>query len=314
MKTTMFEDSGFMSRHIGPRERDLDQMLKAIGVGSLDQLIDETIPASIRLKSAPTLEAPFSENDFIEHLRSVARKNKILKSYLGQGYYGCITPSVIQRNVFENPGWYTQYTPYQPEISQGRLEALLNFQTMVIDMTAMEVANASLLDEGTAAAEAMTMLHGIVNKQTNGSPANKFFVSELCYVQTISVIKTRASAIGIEVVVGDHRNVKFDKTFFAAIVQYPAQDGAVHDYRQFIESVHAAGALVIVASDLLSLALLTPPGEFGADVVVGNSQRFGVPMGFGGPHAGFFAARNEHIRTMPGRIIGVSIDAQNNKA
>ena len=314
MKTTMFEDSGFVSRHIGPRERDLDQMLKAIGVGSLDQLIDETIPASIRLKSAPTLEAPFSENDFIEHLRSVARKNKILKSYLGQGYYGCITPSVIQRNVFENPGWYTQYTPYQPEISQGRLEALLNFQTMVIDMTAMEVANASLLDEGTAAAEAMTMLHGIVNKQTNGSPANKFFVSELCYVQTISVIKTRASAIGIEVVVGDHRNVKFDKTFFAAIVQYPAQDGAVHDYRQFIESVHAAGALVIVASDLLSLALLTPPGEFGADVVVGNSQRFGVPMGFGGPHAGFFAARNEHIRTMPGRIIGVSIDAQNNKA
>jgi glycine dehydrogenase len=314
MKTTIFEDSGFVSRHIGPRERDLDQMLKAIGVGSLGQLIDETIPPSIRLKSAPSLEAPLSEHDFIEHLRSVARRNKVLKSYLGQGYYGCITPSVIQRNVFENPGWYTQYTPYQPEISQGRLEALLNFQTMVIDMTAMEVANASLLDEGTAAAEAMTMLHGIVNKQTNGSPANKFFVSELCFAQTIAVIKTRASAIGIEVVVGDHRNAKLDKTYFAAIVQYPAQDGAVFDYRQFIESVHATGALVIVASDLLSLALLTPPGEFGADVVVGNSQRFGVPMGFGGPHAGFFAARNEHIRTMPGRIIGVSIDAQNNKA
>ncbi|MCX6144460.1 MAG: glycine dehydrogenase, partial [Ignavibacteriales bacterium] len=314
MKTTMFEDSGFVSRHIGPRERDLDQMLKAIGVGSLNQLIDETIPPSIRLKSAPTLEAPLSEHDFIENLRSVARKNKVLKSYLGQGYYDCITPSVIQRNVFENPGWYTQYTPYQPEISQGRLEAMLNFQTMVIDLTAMEVANASLLDEGTAAAEAMTMLHGIVNKQTNGSPANKFFVSELCYAQTISVIRTRASAIGIEIVVGDHRNVKLDKTYFAAIVQYPAQDGAVYDYRQFIESVHATGALVIVASDLLSLALLTPPGEFGADVVVGNSQRFGVPMGFGGPHAGFFAARNEHIRTMPGRIIGVSIDAQNNRA
>lgn len=310
----MFEDGGFASRHIGPRERDLEQMLKAIGVRSLDQLIDETIPQSIRLKSAPTLGSALSENDFLEDLRSIARKNKVLKSYLGQGYYGCITPSVIQRNVFENPGWYTQYTPYQPEISQGRLEALLNFQTMVIDMTAMEVANASLLDEGTAAAEAMTMLHGIVNKHSNGSPANKFFVSELCFAQTISVIKTRASAIGIEVVVGDHQNVKFDKTYFAAIVQYPAQDGAVHDYRQFIDSVHAAGALVIVASDLLSLALLTPPGNFGADVVVGNSQRFGVPMGFGGPHAGFFATRNEHIRTMPGRIIGVSIDAQNNKA
>jgi glycine dehydrogenase len=314
MKTTIFEESGFVSRHVGPREQDLPQMLKAIGVQSLDQLIGETIPASIRLTSAPTLEAPVSEHDFLENLRSVAAKNKVLKSYLGQGYYGCITPSVIQRNVFENPGWYTQYTPYQPEISQGRLEALLNFQTMVIDMTGMDVANASLLDEGTAAAEAMTMLYGIVNKRASDSPANKFFVSDRCFAQTISVIKTRASAIDIEVVVGDHRSVKLDKSFFAAIVQYPAEDGAVLDYRQFIQSVHELGALVIVAADLLSLALLTPPGEFGADIVVGNSQRFGVPMGFGGPHAGFFAAKNEYIRTMPGRIIGVSVDAQNNQA
>ncbi len=314
MKMTIFEESGFASRHIGPRERDLDQMLKAIGVQSLDQLIDETIPHSIRLSSAPTLKPPLSEHGFLEYLRSVAQKNKVLKSYLGQGYYGCDTPSVILRNVFENPGWYTQYTPYQPEISQGRLEALLNFQTMVIDMTGMKVANASLLDEGTAAAEAMTMLHGIVNKQSTGSPANKFFVSELCFAQTISVIKTRASAIGIDVVIGDHRNLTFDKTYFGALVQYPAQDGAVHDYRQLINSAHSNGSLVIVASDLLSLALLTPPGEFGADVVVGNSQRFGVPMGYGGPHAGFFATTNEHLRTMPGRIIGVSIDAQNNQA
>ncbi len=314
MNTTIFEDAGFASRHIGPRGRDLDSMLSAIGLTSLDQLIDETIPATIRLKKEPTLTAPVSEHDFLENLRIIARKNKVLKSYLGQGYFGCITPSVIQRNVFENPGWYTQYTPYQPEISQGRLEALLNYQTMVMDMTGMEVANASLLDEGTAAAEAMSMLHGIVNKQANGSPADKFFVSDTCLAQTIAVIKTRASAIGIEVVIGDHRTVKLDRTCFAAIVQYPAQDGVVEDFRAFIQSAHTAGALVIVASDLLSLALLTPPGEFGADIVVGNSQRFGVPMGYGGPHAGFFAARNEYIRNMPGRIIGVSIDVHNNRA
>jgi glycine dehydrogenase len=314
MKTTVFDENGFASRQIGPRERDLDSMLKTIGVGSFDQLIDETIPPAIRLNAAPALAPPVSEYEFVQNLRAIARKNKVLKSYLGQGYYGCITPAVIQRNIFENPGWYTQYTPYQPEISQGRLEALINFQTMVMDMTGMDVANASLLDEGTAAAEAMTMLYGIVNKKTNGSPALKFFVSETCYAQTIAVIRTRASAVGFEVVVGDHRTVKMDKSFFAAIVQYPGQDGAVHDFRKFIDDAHATGALVIAASDLLSLALFTPPGEFGADVVVGNSQRFGVPMGYGGPHAGFFATRNEYIRTLPGRIIGVSVDANNNRA
>ena len=314
MKTTLFDEDGFASRHIGPRERDLDSMLRTIGVNSLDQLIDETIPEAIRLKKEPALAAPVSEYEFSQNLRAIARKNKVLKSYLGQGYYGCITPSVIQRNIFENPGWYTQYTPYQPEISQGRLEALINYQTMVMDMTGMDVANASLLDEGTAAAEAMTMVYGIVNKKTNGSPALKFFVSDTCFAQTIAVIKTRASAAGFEVVVGDHRTVKLDKSFFAAIVQYPAQDGEVHDFRKFIEDTHASGALVIAASDLLSLALFAPPGEFGADVVVGNSQRFGVPMGYGGPHAGFFATRNEFIRSLPGRIIGVSVDANNNMA
>jgi glycine dehydrogenase len=314
MKTKLFDDTGFAQRHIGPRDRDLEPMLHSIGTGSLDQLIDETIPGAIRLTSEPNLSAPVSEYTFLENLRAIARKNKVLKSYLGQGYYGCITPTVIQRNVFENPGWYTQYTPYQPEISQGRLEALLNFQTMVMDMTAMEVANASLLDEGTAAAEAMSMLHGIVNKKTNGSPADKIFVSDTCFAQTIAVIRTRASAVGIEVVVGDHRSAKIDASFFAAIVQYPAQDGAVNDYRDFIQAAHASGALVIVASDLMSLGLLTPPGDFGADVVIGNSQRFGVPMGYGGPHAGFFATKNEYIRNLPGRIIGVSIDAQNNRA
>lgn len=314
MDTTLFENSDFASRHIGPRERDLDPMLKTVGVKSFDQLIDETIPETIRLKTGPSLSPPVSEHDFLENLRSIARLNNVLKSCLGQGYYGCIAPSVIERNIFENPGWYTQYTPYQPEISQGRLEALINFQTMVMDMTAMEVANASLLDEGTAAAEAMSMSHSIVNKQTNGSPADRFFVSDTCFAQTIDVIKTRALAVGIEVVVGDHRQVKLDRSFFAAIVQYPAQDGCVHDFRPFIQAAHAAGTMVIMATDLLSLALLTPPGEFGADVVVGNSQRFGIPMGYGGPHAGFFGTRNEYIRSMPGRIIGVSIDAHENIA
>ena len=311
---TPFENSSFAPRHIGPQDRDLAPMLEAVGASSLEELIDQTIPPAIRLGKEPGLAAPVSEQEFLERLRVIAGKNSVFKSYLGQGYYGCVTPSVILRNVFENPGWYTQYTPYQPEISQGRLEALLNFQTMVMDITGMEVANASLLDEGTAAAEAMTMLHGIVNKHTNGSPADKIFVSDACFAQTISVVKTRASAIGIEVVVGDHRRINLDRSFFAAVIQYPAQDGAVEDYRHFIEAAHAAGGLVIVASDLLSLALLTPPGEFGADVVVGNSQRFGVPLGYGGPHAGFFATRNEYIRSLPGRIIGVSIDAQNNRA
>jgi len=314
MNRSLFAENGFQSRQIGPHDQDLQQMLKTVDVESLDDLIAQTVPASIRLKGDLNVQPPLSEFKFLQTLRTVAAKNKVVKSYLGQGYYGCITPSVIQRNVFENPGWYTQYTPYQPEISQGRLEALLNYQTMVMDLAGMKVANASLLDEGTAAAEAMTMVYGIVNKQANGHPAKKFFVSDTCYVQTIDVIRTRASAIGIEVVVGDHRKPVLDKSFFGAIAQYPAEDGSVYDFRRLIEAAHRVGALAIVASDLLSLALLAPPGEFGADVVVGNSQRFGVPMGYGGPHAAFFATKEEHIRHMPGRIIGVSIDAQGNQA
>lgn len=309
-----FEEHDFQTRHIGPGERETEEMLKAVGVNSLDQLIDETIPAGIRMKKPLDLPPAMSEFHFLEHVRSIARKNRIYKSYLGQGYYNCVTPPVIQRNIFENPGWYTQYTPYQAEIAQGRLEALLNFQTMVMDMTGMQVANASLLDEGTAAGEAMSMAYGIVNRQHNGHPANRFFVSHRCFLQTIEVVKARAWALGIDVVVGDHEAVTLDRSFFGALVQYPAEDGAVLDYRAFIQRVHDVGALAIVATDLLSLALLTPPGEFGADVVVGNSQRFGVPMGYGGPHAAFFATKNEYIRHLPGRIIGVSIDAHHTTA
>ena len=310
----MIEQSDFQSRHLGPNDRDTAAMLRTIGVDSLDKLIDETVPPSIRLKQDLRLPGPVSEYQYLESLRTIAQKNRVVKSFLGQGYYGCVVPSVIKRMVFENPGWYTQYTPYQPEISQGRLEALLNFQTMVADLTGMDVANASLLDEGTAAAEAMTMVHGIANKTTNGHPAQKLFVSGTCFKQTIEVIKTRALPLNIELVFGDHRTARFDNSYFGAIVQYPSEDGAVEDYRSFIGEAHRVGALVIVASDLLSLALLTPPGEFGADVVVGNSQRFGIPLGYGGPHAAFFSTRNEHIRALPGRIIGVSIDAQKSPA
>ena len=314
MINPVFQEDDFRDRHIGPRKEDLDSMLGTIGVASLERLIDETIPSAIRMNSPLHLPAPSSEHHYLQAIREIAKKNRIFKSMLGQGYYHCITPSVIARNIFENPGWYTQYTPYQPEISQGRLEALLNFQTMIIDMTAMEVANASLLDEGTAAAEAMTMAYGIVNKKLDGAPRNRFFVSKKCFAQTIDVILTRAEAVGIEVLVGDHNTTSIDASMFGAIVQYPDEEGAVVDYRRFIESAHANGALAIVAADLLSLALLMPPGEFGADIVVGSSQRFGVPMGYGGPHAAYFATRNEFIRHMPGRIIGVSIDAQNNRA
>ncbi len=302
----------FQSRHIGPGEEDLPSMLDSIGAPSLDALIDETIPASIRLKTPLNLPGALSEHRYLNMLATIARKNKPFRSYIGLGFHDCMVPPVIQRNILENPGWYTQYTPYQAEVSQGRLEALLNFQTMVMDLTKMEVANASLLDEGTAAAEAMTMAHGLVTRQS--ARATKFFVSDTCFPQTIDVLKTRAHPLGFELVMGNHSAAPIDSTYFGAIVQYPAQDGSVNDYRSFIEKVHAAGGLVVVATDLLSLALLTPPGEFGADIVVGNSQRFGVPLGFGGPHAAFFATKNEYIRTMPGRIIGVSIDAHNNRA
>jgi len=313
MKNT-FDHNDFQARHIGPQADELQSMLDTLGVASLDELIDQTVPASIRRKAPLRLPEAMSEHEYLRWIRSVAGKNRVLTSYLGQGYHGTITPSVIRRNIFENPGWYTQYTPYQAEISQGRLEALLNYQTMIIDLTGMKVANASLLDEGTAAGEAMAMFHSLAAREMNGTPKNKFLVSANVLAQTIEVVKSRAIPLGIDVVVGDHEQVTLDATFFGALLQYPAQDGAVTDYSGFIDRVHEAGGMVAVAADLLSLALLTPPGEFGADVVLGNSQRFGVPMGFGGPHAGYFATRNEHIRVMPGRIIGVSIDAHGRRA
>ncbi len=304
----------FSSRHIGPNETELEEMLKVIGVESLDDLIDDTIPANIRLKQDLDLPEAITEFRMLQELKNVAKKNKVFKSYIGLGYSDCIVPSVIQRNIFENPGWYTQYTPYQSEISQGRLEALLNFQTMVMDLTAMEVANASLLDEGTAAAEAMTMCHRLRSRELIQREANCFFVSHKCLPQTIDILKTRAEPLDIQLAIGDFQDFEFDEKTYGAIVQYPDVNGNIYDFSNFIKQAHDVGALVTVAADLLSLALLTPPGEQGADVVVGSSQRFGVPLGYGGPHAGYFAAREDFKRHMPGRIIGVSKDTHGNPA
>ena len=300
----------FEPRHNGSGKEDLDAMLKTIGVESLDQLIEQTVPDHIRLESPMKLGKPMSEQEMLNYVRSVAAKNKTFKSYIGMGYYGTIVPPVILRNIMENPGWYTAYTPYQAEIAQGRLEALINFQTMVIDLTGMQIANASLLDEATAAAEAMWMMHSV----DNGKHGNIFFVSENCHPQTINVLNTRALPLGIQLQIGDHRNMKFDEKTFGALVQYPAGDGAVYDYTEFCKSAKANGSYVVVATDLLALTLLTPPGEFGADAVVGSAQRFGVPMGYGGPHAAFLATKDEFKRSMPGRIIGVSIDSHGNNA
>src|SRR5882757_363293 len=306
--------SEFLGRHIGPNEEETAQMLKIIGLGSLDELIDKTIPASIRSKEGLSLAGPVSEHQYLTELKQLASRNKVYKSYIGQGYYDIIVPSVILRNVFENPGWYTQYTPYQAEIAQGRLESLLNFQTMVADLTALPLANASLLDEGTAAAEAMTMFFNLKNKDHDHITTPKFFVDTNVFAQTRDILLTRAIPVGIQLVEGDYRSAAIDSSYFGAIIQYPASDGSVEDHRQFIQQVHTAGGYVVMATDLLALTLLTPPGELGADVAVGNSQRFGVPMGFGGPHAAFFAAKDDFKRSIPGRIIGVSIDAQGNRA
>lgn len=300
----------FVKRHISPMENDTDAMLKTIGVSSIDQLIDETIPSHIRLKERMKLPAAMGEMELLAMLKEISEKNIIHKNFIGMGYYGTHTPNVVLRNIFENPGWYTAYTPYQAEIAQGRLEALLNYQTMIIDLTGMEIANASLLDEGTAAAEAMHMLHA----ETKNVQATKFFVSELCFPQTIDVLKTRTEPIGVELVIGNHETIVLDETYFGALIQYPAGNGAVLDYTEFMAKAMAAGVKVAVAADLLSLTLLTPPGEWGADVVLGSAQRFGVPMGYGGPHAGFFATKDAYKRQMPGRLIGISIDAQGNTA
>jgi glycine dehydrogenase len=304
------EAVSFIPRHIGPSDADVRAMLDLLGYDSLDSLIDATVPAGIRFKKPLAIHAPMTEYEALANLRSIARKNQISRSYLGLGYYDTVTPPVIQRNVLENPGWYTAYTPYQAEIAQGRLEALLNFQTMVMDLTGLEIANASLLDEGTAAAEAMAMSYAV-----RGKPGKeKFFVSDECHPQTIDVVKTRAHARGVEVIVGDWKKASLTDDIFGALIQYPATDGAVYDYRRFCDRAHAVSAMVTVATDLMSLVLLTPPGEWGADIAVGNSQRFGVPLGYGGPHAAFFATKDEFKRQLPGRIIGVSRDADGKPA
>ncbi|MBA3339420.1 MAG: glycine dehydrogenase, partial [Geodermatophilaceae bacterium] len=300
----------FVPRHVGPSAAEIAEMLATIGYASLDELIDATIPRGIRLSRPLAIRAGRSEHEALAALRTRAAKNRVFRSYLGYGYHDTLVPPVIQRNILENPGWYTAYTPYQAEISQGRLEALLNFQTMVIDLTGLEIANASLLDEGTAAAEAMSMAY-----QAKGSAAkNTFYVDARCHPQTIAVVQTRARARGIETRVADMTATPLADDAFGALLQYPTTDGEVLDYAATCDAIHRAGALAIVAADLMSLVLLTPPGEWGADVCVGNSQRFGVPLGYGGPHAAFFATRDEFKRILPGRIIGVSRDASGRPA
>ncbi|HYJ79592.1 MAG TPA: aminomethyl-transferring glycine dehydrogenase, partial [Longimicrobiaceae bacterium] len=309
-RTALTHTDTFVRRHLGPDEAEVRRMLDALGYGSLDELIDATVPASIRLKRPLALGPERSEHELTAELRAIAQRNQVFRSFIGMGYHDCIVPPVIQRNVLENPGWYTQYTPYQAEIAQGRLEALLNFQTMVIDLTALPIANASLLDEGTAAAEAMALAY----LAAGSDERRAFFVSERCHPQTIEVVRTRARPRGFEVLVGDHATFDFATPVFGVLLQYPASDGGVDDYAAFAGRAREAGAVVTAACDLLALCLLTPPGEWGADIAVGNTQRFGVPLGFGGPHAAFFACRDEFKRQIPGRIIGVSTDAQGQPA
>ena len=304
----------FVNRHIGIREEDLPEMLSAIGVESLDELIDKTVPKSIRMTKELDLTPAMTEVEFSEHIQSIGKRNKLYKSYIGLGYYDTIVPAVIKRNVLENPGWYTAYTPYQAEIAQGRLEALLNFQTMVSDLTGLEIANASLLDEATAAAEAMIMLYNSRSRAAVKKGVSKFFVSADCYPQTIDLLHTRSTPLGIELTIGNHNEVHLSDEFFGALLQYPAVNGEVNDLSAFVEKAHGVGAYVAVAADLMSLVLLKSPGSWGADVVVGNTQRFGVPLGYGGPHAAFFATKEEFKRHIPGRISGVSIDSQGNPA
>ena len=301
--------STFALRHIGANEQQIEQMLQVLGVDSLDELIAQTIPAAIRLNKPLKLPEAQSESAALAKLKAIAASNQVYRSFIGRGYYNCITPAVILRNVLENPGWYTAYTPYQAEIAQGRLTALLNYQTMIVDLTGLEIANSSLLDEGTAAAEAMSMSYGICKTK-----ANAFFVDAGCHPQTIEVVKTRALPLGIEVIVDDCNNFDFATPIFGALLQYPATDGTINNYRSFIEQVHEVKAIATVAADILSLALLTPPGEFGADIAVGSTQRFGVPLGYGGPHAAYFATKEKYQRQVPGRIVGVSKDVHGKPA
>src|SRR2546421_3833535 len=303
-----FDVNSFACRHIGPNEDEVAAMLREFGFDDPDSLIAAPVPGNIRLDRSLDLPQAKSEAEALAELRAIANKNKLARSFIGAGYSDCITPPVIQRNILENPGWYTAYTPYQAEIAQGRLEALLNFQQMIVDLTALDIANASLLDEATAAGEAMALCHAVVpNRKT-------FFVADNCHPQTIAVLQTRAKPLGIEIKIGDYSRFKFDDAVFGALIQYPATDGAIYDYAEFVRKAHDAGALVVVAADILALTLLKPPGEFGADVAVGNTQRFGVPLGFGGPHAAFFATRDQFKRHMPGRLVGVSHDTEGRPA
>ncbi len=296
----------FVNRHIGPRDSEVAEMCKTIGVDSVDQLISETVPSSIMAEKPLNLPPAMSEYEYTAYLRDLGKLNKQYRSFIGQGYYGVAVPPVIIRNVLENPAWYTSYTPYQAEISQGRLEALLNFQTMITGLTGMEIANASLLDEATAAGEAMIMMFNARSREKVKAGANKFIADNSIFRQTRDVLITRAAPLGIEIQFIDYTLFEADSTVFGVLVQYPAASGEIRDYRDLVEKTHASGALVGVGADLMSLALLTPPGEWGADIVYGSNQRFGLPMSYGGPHAGFFATRDELKRSMPGRIIGVS--------
>ena len=308
MREPTVDIDSFARRHIGPNEEEVRAMLRHVGFDNLGALTDATVPKDIRFERRLNLPEAKSEGEALAELRAIAHKNKIARFFIGTGYYDCITPPVIQRNILENPGWYTAYTPYQAEIAQGRLEALLNFQQMIVDLTALDIANASLLDEATAAAEAMALCHAVVPNR------KMFFVADNCHPQTIAVVETRAKPLGIEIKTGNYSRFEFDDTVFGALIQYPATDGAIDDYAEFVRQAHAVGALVIVAADLLALTLIKPPGEFGADVAIGNTQRFGVPLGFGGPHAAYFATRDQYKRHMPGRLVGVSHDAEGRPA
>ena len=311
MKLYTGQTDHFVNRHNGSvAQEDIERMLKVIGVNSVDELISKTVPAGIRMQGDLKISDEVSEQRLLQDLKKTASKNQIFKNYIGMGYYNCYTPGVVLRNIMENPGWYTQYTPYQAEIAQGRLEALLNYQTMIIDLTGLPITNASLLDEGTAAAEAMAMFRSL----HKSDHATKFFVDAHTYPQTIDVLKTRSEPMGIELVIGDYKTAAFDEHYFGAFIQYPNSEGNVEDYAAFTAQAHAANVLVCVGADLLSLSMLTPPGEWGADCVIGTSQRFGVPLGYGGPHAGYFATKDEYKRQIPGRIIGVSIDRHGNRA
>ncbi|MBT7659137.1 MAG: glycine dehydrogenase (aminomethyl-transferring), partial [Bacteroidetes bacterium] len=306
--------NSFAYRHIGPKAVDVDQMLTTIGIDSIDTLIDQTVPSTIRSAEEMDLAPAMTEAEFAAHITALGEMNSVFKTYIGMGYHNTVLPGVIQRNILENPGWYTAYTPYQAEIAQGRLEALMNYQTMVVDLTGMELANASLLDEATAVAEAMSMFYGAMPRAKKKAGASKFFVDHQTFPQSIDLLQTRTTPIGVELVFGDYKSFEPTEEFFGAFVQFPNANGSVEDYRAFAEKCNAAEVQLVVAADLLSLVLLTPPGHWGADAVVGTTQRFGIPLGYGGPHAAYFATKESYKRYIPGRIIGRTIDTDGNPA